>query len=96
MYVGYDDARYDEICSIDPRVTSQGFFENGMQDILGYSLPRLQLQLSLIFILTQSLHLLFKRFNFPRSFSEIMVRLYSHSRSWLLLDTYANYFIDLL
>ncbi|XP_075500148.1 cation/H(+) antiporter 3-like isoform X1 [Primulina tabacum] len=37
-----------------------------------YAFPRLQLQLAIIFLVTQSLHLLLRRFNLPRIVSEIM------------------------
>ncbi|KAL3521272.1 hypothetical protein ACH5RR_019421 [Cinchona calisaya] len=39
---------------------------------LSHALPRLQLQLAVIFVLTQSLHLLLRRFHFPRICSEIL------------------------
>ncbi|KAL3524024.1 hypothetical protein ACH5RR_016858 [Cinchona calisaya] len=39
---------------------------------LSHALPRLQLQLAIIFLLTQSLHLLLRRFHLPRICSEIL------------------------
>lgn len=65
--------RYDEMCSYDIALNSPGLFAFGFQEFLTYILPRLELQLALMFSLTQALHLLFRRFNFPRNFSEILV-----------------------
>nr|XP_017219048.1 PREDICTED: cation/H(+) antiporter 3-like [Daucus carota subsp. sativus] len=65
--------RYDELCTYDVPLNSPGLYATGFQEFLTYVLPRLELQLVLMFSLTQALHLLFKRFNFPRNFSEILV-----------------------
>ena len=70
---GDDVKRYKEICSMDVPLNSPGLSEVSFQDFLGYLLPRVELQLALMFTVAQALHALFKRFSFPRNFSEILV-----------------------
>lgn len=70
---GDDVKRYQELCSMDVPLNSPGLAEVGFQDFLGYFLPRVELQLALMFSVAQALHSLFKRFSFPRNFSEILV-----------------------
>ncbi|WOH11560.1 hypothetical protein DCAR_0831049 [Daucus carota subsp. sativus] len=69
---GDDVKRYKEICSMDVPLNSPGLSEVSFQDFLGYLLPRVELQLALMFTVAQALHALFKRFSFPRNFSEIL------------------------
>ncbi|KAL2227368.1 cation/H(+) antiporter 15 [Sesamum indicum] len=63
----------DDYCYVDIALHSPGIWEtNGSRNFLQFALPRLQLQLAIIFILTQSLHLLLRRFHLPRLVSEIL------------------------
>ncbi|KAE9451530.1 hypothetical protein C3L33_16566, partial [Rhododendron williamsianum] len=64
----------NQSCSRDPvPIHSPGVWDmEEMKSFLGFALPRLQLQLAVIFLLTQSLYLLLKRFHLPRVASEIM------------------------
>ncbi|KAK4433385.1 Cation/H(+) antiporter 4 [Sesamum alatum] len=63
----------DDYCYVDIALHSPGIWEtNGNRSFLHFVLPRLQLQLAIIFILTQSLHLLLRRFHLPRLVSEIL------------------------
>ncbi|KAG8380883.1 hypothetical protein BUALT_Bualt06G0063000 [Buddleja alternifolia] len=63
----------DDFCYVDIGLHSPGIWSNdGARTFLQYALPRLQLQLAIIFLLTQSLHLFFRRFHLPRIVSEIM------------------------
>lgn len=64
----------DDFCEIDIPLHSAGAWDiGGARSFLHYVLPRLQLQLAVIFLLTQSLHLLLRRFHMPRIFSELLV-----------------------
>lgn len=89
-----------DFCSVDITLHSPGIWASGgSKPFLEYELPRLQLQLAIIFILTQSLHLVFRRFHLPRIVSEILVFplsisvffIYLLMVSWILV-----YFIRLL
>ncbi|XP_073017521.1 cation/H(+) antiporter 15-like isoform X1 [Primulina eburnea] len=51
---------------------SRGSWGLSLTEFFHFTFPRLQLQLAIIFIVTQSLHLLLRRFNLPRIVSEIM------------------------
>ncbi|KAL0282226.1 UNVERIFIED_CONTAM: Cation/H(+) antiporter 15 [Sesamum angustifolium] len=63
----------DDYCYVDIALHSPGIWEtNGNRNFLQFALPRLQLQLAIIFLLTQSLHLLLRRFHLPRLVSEIL------------------------
>ncbi|KAI3458479.1 hypothetical protein Pfo_015142 [Paulownia fortunei] len=63
----------DDYCYIDIGLHSSGVWgPHGPRSFLQFALPRLQLQLAVIFILTQSLHLLLRRFHLPRIVSEIL------------------------
>lgn len=63
----------DENCTVHIWLHSPGVWNLvGDNGFLNYVLPRLQLQLALIFLVTQALHALFKRFYLPRMISEIM------------------------
>ncbi|KAL7125846.1 hypothetical protein ABFS83_14G143500 [Erythranthe nasuta] len=62
-----------DFCTVDIGLHSPGVWgSDGERTFLQYTLPRLQLQLAVIFILTQSLHLLLRRFHLPRLVSEIL------------------------
>ncbi|XP_019149670.1 PREDICTED: cation/H(+) antiporter 15-like [Ipomoea nil] len=65
----------EDYCRADIHVHSRGFWDNDPTDprpFLGYSLPLLLLQLCIIFVLTQLLHLLMKRARMPRVVSELL------------------------
>ena len=65
-----------DFCYVDSAVHSAGVWGSaGSRPFLGFALPRLQLQLAIIFFITQSLHLLLRRFHLPRLVSEILVSL---------------------
>lgn len=70
----------NQSCSRDPvPIHSPGVWDmEEMKSFLGFALPRLQLQLAVIFLLTQSLYLLLKRFHLPRVASEIMVYIHTY------------------
>ncbi|XP_057807964.1 cation/H(+) antiporter 15-like [Salvia miltiorrhiza] len=63
-----------DFCYVDTALHSAGIWGSsaGSRGFLDYALPRLQLQLAIIFIITQSLHLLLRRFHLPRLVSEIL------------------------
>ncbi|KAK1365069.1 Cation/H(+) antiporter 4 [Heracleum sosnowskyi] len=63
-----------ENCAIPIKVQSPGWFilKHSSDYIFNYSLPRLLLQLSLIFILTHSLHVFLRRLSLPRIISKIL------------------------
>ncbi|KAK4385274.1 Cation/H(+) antiporter 4 [Sesamum angolense] len=66
----------DDYCYVDIALHSPGIWEtNGNRNFLQFALPRLQLQLAIIFLLTQSLHLLLRRFHLPRLVSEILMQI---------------------
>ncbi|XP_071934425.1 cation/H(+) antiporter 3-like [Coffea arabica] len=64
----------NDTCFVDPSAinihTNGGVWNQG--NILSSALPRLQLQLAIIFVLTQSLHVLLMRMHLPRICSEIL------------------------
>jgi len=63
----------DDFCEIDIPLHSAGAWDiGGARSFLHYVLPRLQLQLAVVFLFTQSLHLLLRRFHMPRIFSELL------------------------
>lgn len=63
----------NDMCYVDIGLHSPGIWGSGdAREFLQYALPRLQLQLAVIFTLTQSLHLLLRRFHLPRIVSEIL------------------------
>ncbi|KAL2526709.1 Cation/H(+) antiporter 15 [Abeliophyllum distichum] len=63
----------DDFCEIHIPLHSAGAWDiDGARSFLHYILPRLQLQLAVIFLLTQSLHLLLRRFHMPRILSELL------------------------
>ncbi|KAK2982453.1 hypothetical protein RJ640_026296 [Escallonia rubra] len=63
----------DESCWVDVPLHSAGLWSaSKARNFLNYALPRLQLQLALIFIVTQSLHVLLRRLYMPRIVSEVM------------------------
>ncbi|KAL3630549.1 hypothetical protein CASFOL_023533 [Castilleja foliolosa] len=63
----------NEFCYVDVGLHSPGIWgRDGAKEFLLFALPRLQLQLALIFTLTQSIHLLLRRFHLPRIVSEIL------------------------
>uniref|UniRef100_A0A5B6Z9M8 Putative cation/H(+) antiporter 3-like n=1 Tax=Davidia involucrata TaxID=16924 RepID=A0A5B6Z9M8_DAVIN len=66
--------RGDEFCKADPTpLHSPSIWElKNAKIFLDYPLPRLHLQLAVIFILTQSLYILLKRFHLSRIVSEIL------------------------
>lgn len=67
---------FDQKCKADLQVHSPGLLGSSVgldRFFLGYALTRLLLQLGLISFVTQSLHLLLRRFNVPRITSEILV-----------------------
>lgn len=71
---------HDE-CIVKTKVHSPGLWGNDLDGMkyhfLAYSLPRLFLQLCIMFGLTQALHLLLlKRFRLPRIVSELLVFYY--------------------
>ena len=50
------------------------FAEGGKDyDMLGYSMPNIQLQLTVIFFITQAFHFVLKRIGFPAIISQILV-----------------------
>ncbi|KAL8539325.1 hypothetical protein ACS0TY_001084 [Phlomoides rotata] len=62
-----------DFCFINTALHSPGIWDSqAAKTFLHYALPRLQLQLALIFIVTQSLHVLLRRFHLPRITSEIL------------------------
>ncbi|KAG6393137.1 hypothetical protein SASPL_147372 [Salvia splendens] len=62
-----------DFCYVDMALHSTGIWgSHDNADLLDFALPRLQLQLAIIFFITQSLHLLLRRFNLPRLVSEIL------------------------
>ncbi|KAL1543688.1 cation/H(+) antiporter 3-like [Salvia divinorum] len=62
-----------DFCYVDAAVHSAGIWGSaGSRPFLGFALPRLQLQLAIIFFVTQFLHLLLRRFDLPRLVSEIL------------------------
>ncbi|XP_074352175.1 cation/H(+) antiporter 3-like [Apium graveolens] len=66
---------FDENCQSKIHVHSPGLLGSSVgldKNFLGYALTRLLLQLGLISFVTQSLHLLLRRFNVPRITSEIL------------------------
>lgn len=66
----------DDFCRADIYIHSRGFWDNDPFDprpFLSYSLPLLLVQLCIIFVLTQFLHLLMKRALMPRVVSELLV-----------------------
>ncbi|KAK3015190.1 hypothetical protein RJ639_005399 [Escallonia herrerae] len=63
----------EEVCRVDVHLHSTGLWSaSEARNFLSYALPRLQLQLALIFLLTQCLHFLFRRLYMPRLISEVM------------------------
>ncbi|KAK6135760.1 hypothetical protein DH2020_030455 [Rehmannia glutinosa] len=62
----------NDFCYIDIGLHSPGIWGSGTENFLKFVLPRLQLQLVVIFTLTQSIHLLLRRFHLPRIVSEIL------------------------
>ncbi|KAG8380735.1 hypothetical protein BUALT_Bualt06G0047000 [Buddleja alternifolia] len=63
----------DDFCYINIALHSTGVWGyEEARSFLQHTLPRVQLQLAIIFMLTQSLHLLLRRFHLPRLVSEIM------------------------
>nr|GMD02137.1 cation/H(+) antiporter 3-like [Ipomoea batatas] len=65
----------DDFCRADIYIHSRGFWDNDPFDprpFLSYSLPLLLVQLCIIFVLTQFLHLLMKRALMPRVVSELL------------------------
>ncbi|KAM7506724.1 hypothetical protein LguiA_017177 [Lonicera macranthoides] len=67
--------RLDENCTVLIPLHSPGFWNlhsNNTNNFLNYALPRFQLQLAIIYLLTQSLHLFFRRFCLPRLVPEIL------------------------
>lgn len=67
----------NDTCMLDPTMSSihiiGGVWNENNKNIFSQPLPRLQLQLAVIFALTQSLHLLLKQLHLPRICSEILV-----------------------
>ncbi|KAL3820550.1 hypothetical protein ACJIZ3_006455 [Penstemon smallii] len=62
-----------DFCHVDLQLHSPGVWGRNLADtFFQYALPRLQLQLALMFFVTQSLHLLLRRFHLPRLVSEIL------------------------
>ncbi|KAH9714170.1 Cation/H(+) antiporter 3 [Citrus sinensis] len=62
---------------LPPKVQSQGLwkrFSSFNYNWLEFSLPRFELTIALIFIITQSLHSILKRFGFPLFTSQLLVR----------------------
>ncbi|KAL6509368.1 hypothetical protein OROGR_022678 [Orobanche gracilis] len=63
----------DDFCYVDIGLHAPGVWDaEAAKNFLRFSLPRLQLQLAIIFTLTQSIHLLLRRFHLPRIVSEIL------------------------
>lgn len=63
----------NDVCWSGLDLHSEGIWGlNEASNFLRHSLPRLQLQLAVIFTLTQSFHILFRRFHLPRIVSEIL------------------------
>lgn len=61
-------------CRVKTPYHSPGLWSTeAAKGFLGYALPRLQLQLSLIFLLTQCLHFLSRPLRFQRVVAEILV-----------------------
>ncbi|KAK6124739.1 hypothetical protein DH2020_041515 [Rehmannia glutinosa] len=56
----------NDFCYVDIGLHSPGIWGSGTGNFLKFALPRLQLQLVVIFTLTQSIHLLLRRFHLPR------------------------------
>ncbi|KAK3019502.1 hypothetical protein RJ639_003174 [Escallonia herrerae] len=72
-YNGELPGQNDEICGVDVPLHSAGLWSaSKARNFLNYALPRLQLQLALIFIVTQSFHVLLGRLYMPRIVSEVM------------------------
>lgn len=71
--IGQSAGQNDDVCMLNLKLHSPGIMADGLDNFLGYTLPRLQLQLALMFLLTQSFHLLLRGFNLPRIVSEILV-----------------------
>ncbi|KAK3015197.1 hypothetical protein RJ639_005406 [Escallonia herrerae] len=63
-----------DLCRVHIPLHSKGIWEEVKEEkgILSQPLPRLQLQLAAIFLVTQSLHLLLRRFHLPRIVPEIL------------------------
>ncbi|XP_047317611.1 cation/H(+) antiporter 4-like [Impatiens glandulifera] len=64
----------NRICSGNPNIIHSPAIwdQNGAKHFLAFALPRLQLQLAIIFVFTFALHNVFKRFNLPRIVAEMM------------------------
>ncbi|KAA8539523.1 hypothetical protein F0562_026215 [Nyssa sinensis] len=64
----------NEVCKADPRpIHSPGLWDqSNAKNFLSYALPRLQLQLAVIFFLTQSIYIFLRRFHLSRIVSEIL------------------------
>ncbi|KZV43294.1 cation/H(+) antiporter 3-like [Dorcoceras hygrometricum] len=63
----------NDLCATELALHSPGAWGTSIAQLFHeYAFPRLQLQLAIIFLVTQSLHLLLRRFNLPRIVSEIM------------------------
>ncbi|KAL9460587.1 hypothetical protein AB3S75_003732 [Citrus x aurantiifolia] len=63
---------------LPPKVQSQGLwkrFSSFNYNWLEFSLPRFELTIALIFIITQSLHSILKRFGFPLFTSQLLAGL---------------------
>lgn len=62
---------------LPPKINSLGlatYFAGGKDyDMLGYSMPNIQLQLTVIFFITQAFHFVLKRIRFPAIISQILV-----------------------
>ncbi|XP_042026514.1 cation/H(+) antiporter 4-like [Salvia splendens] len=62
-----------DFCYVDMALHSTGIWgSHDNTNLLDFALPRLQLQLAIIFFITQSLHLFLRRFHLPRLVSEIL------------------------
>lgn len=65
----------EDECRVIYKIYSPGLVGglSGFKEFMLYTLPRIQLQLALIYVTTQSFHLFFRRFGLPRILSEILV-----------------------
>lgn len=63
-----------DFCKVRTTSHSPGIWSlDAAKNFMGYALPRLQLQLAIIFVLTRFLHLLFRPLKFQRVVAEILV-----------------------
>ncbi|KAK6149094.1 hypothetical protein DH2020_016619 [Rehmannia glutinosa] len=66
----------NDFCYVDIGLHSPGIWGSGTGNFLKFALPRLQLQLVVIFTLTQSIHLLLRRFHLPRILPDVQSALF--------------------